>query len=131
MQLVDCKAIVASNLTYPSISQALNSMKRKIPVVLVENDSIPEGTIRFAELAEDLNVDRDCLKKVNRGPNDLAILPFSSGTTGFPKGVVLSHKSVIAMNHMIADPEIVAIKETTGKMTMLFVYSRFWRPWAL
>lgn len=86
-----------------------------IPIVLVENEGLPEGTIRFAEFAEDFNLDTDCLKAVRRGPKDLAILPFSSGTTGFPKAVALTHASVLAMNQQIIDPEIVVCKETTGK----------------
>lgn len=112
---MDCKAIVASKVSYANIKEALNSLKINIPIILTDNDDLPEGAIKFAEFAEDFNINTDCLKAVKRGPNDVAILPFSSGTTGFPKGVVLDHKSVVAMNMQIADPEIVAIKETTGK----------------
>jgi acyl-CoA synthetase (AMP-forming)/AMP-acid ligase II len=30
------------------------------------------------------------------GPNDMAALPYSSGTTGFPKGVMLTHRNLVA-----------------------------------
>jgi acyl-CoA synthetase (AMP-forming)/AMP-acid ligase II len=30
------------------------------------------------------------------GPEDLAALPYSSGTTGFPKGVMLTHRNLVA-----------------------------------
>ena len=33
---------------------------------------------------------------VDCGPDDLAVMPYSSGTTGFPKGVMLTHRNVIA-----------------------------------
>lgn len=86
-----------------------------VPVILIDNEDLPEGAIRFAEFAEDFNINIDCLKSVQRSPKDVAILPFSSGTTGFPKAVELNHGSVVAMNQMIIDPEVVVVKETTGE----------------
>ncbi len=34
--------------------------------------------------------------KVAVSPDDVAVMPFSSGTTGFPKGVMLTHRNLIA-----------------------------------
>nr|XP_037873174.1 4-coumarate--CoA ligase 3 isoform X2 [Bombyx mori] len=113
LELIDCKAIVSSKISYANIKQALDELKVNVPIILVDNEGLPEGAIKFAELAEDFNVDIDCLKSVQRGPKDVAILPFSSGTTGFPKAVVLDHGGVVALNQMIIDPEIVVIEETT------------------
>ena len=30
------------------------------------------------------------------GPDDLAVLPYSSGTSGRPKGVILTHRNLVA-----------------------------------
>ena len=30
------------------------------------------------------------------GPEDLVALPYSSGTTGLPKGVMLTHRNLVA-----------------------------------
>lgn len=39
-------------------------------------------------------------------PNDLALLPYSSGTTGLPKGVMLSHYNLIANLEQGRNPSI-------------------------
>ncbi|XP_072930565.1 uncharacterized protein [Epargyreus clarus] len=114
LELIDCKAIVTSTLSYPNVLAALKEIKSKIPVILISNEETPEGAIKYAEFTEDLSVDTSCLKSVHRSPKDVAILPFSSGTTGFPKGVVLTHQSVVAMNQMILSPGIVAVEEASA-----------------
>ena len=53
-----------------------------------------EGAVSLSSLLNDspaespvsINVDEDC-----------AVLPYSSGTTGFPKGVMLTHRNLVAM----------------------------------
>ncbi|XP_045499624.1 4-coumarate--CoA ligase 1-like [Colias croceus] len=114
LEQIKCKAIVASKISYANISEALSAMNKNLPVILIDHDSLPEGTIKFAEFANDLNVDIDCLKSVKRSPKDVAIMPFSSGTTGFPKAVVCTHKSVVSFNKAILDPNIVAIEEASA-----------------
>ena len=37
--------------------------------------------------------------------NDVALLPYSSGTTGVPKGTMLSHRNIIANLHQIVPPD--------------------------
>jgi acyl-CoA synthetase (AMP-forming)/AMP-acid ligase II len=53
---------------------------------------VAEGAESFAALIEN----SDPLPSAVVGPDDTAILPFSSGTTGLPKGVVLTHRNLIA-----------------------------------
>jgi acyl-CoA synthetase (AMP-forming)/AMP-acid ligase II len=49
-------------------------------------------------------------------PDDLAILPYSSGTSGFPKGVMLTHRQLVTnvcqmtvLNQVQADDVVVAV----------------------
>jgi len=62
---------------------------RGIPVVTV--DGRFDGCAEFAEViaAEELEADADI------HPDDVVALPYSSGTTGLPKGVMLTHRSLI------------------------------------
>ena len=51
-----------------------------------------EGATPFAELLGD----PDAAPELEIDPmNDLAVLPYSSGTTGLPKGVMLSHHNLV------------------------------------
>ena len=53
-----------------------------------------EGSIPFASLLEQSG---DFAKVAIDPQTDIAALPYSSGTTGFPKGVMLTHRNLVAM----------------------------------
>ena len=58
---------------------------------MVTVDGRFDGCAEFAEViaAEELEADADI------HPDDVVALPYSSGTTGLPKGVMLTHRSLI------------------------------------
>ncbi|XP_059062849.1 uncharacterized protein LOC131855586 [Achroia grisella] len=120
LELIECKLVITSKLSYANVVQALQSLQKTVPIILIDNEGLPEGTIKFADFAEDLNADTNCLKSVKRNADDIAVIPFSSGTSGFPKGVVLTHRSMVASSTMIASPEIMAILETTATQQSVF-----------
>ena len=85
----DTRLIFTCTELAPRVRTALAGIQRDIKVVEIDPDaeSIFDDTPRAAPAVAVLAAD------------DNALLMYTSGTTGQPKGVVLSHKSVIAGGH--------------------------------
>ncbi|KPJ04601.1 putative 4-coumarate--CoA ligase 2 [Papilio xuthus] len=93
----DTKLIFVVRETIDTVKEALKLSQRNIPIIVINLDgNLPEGTISFKDLVEDSHVDVSILKEVKRNEEDLAFLPYSSGTTGLPKGVELTNKNIVA-----------------------------------
>ncbi|KAM8720830.1 hypothetical protein ACLKA7_006816 [Drosophila subpalustris] len=92
------KFLVGSAQGYGTLREACQLAGRQMPIAVVRcaaGESLPEGAIDFFEVISTENVRYDELRAPKDAtPNDLVFLPFSSGTTGLPKGVVLSHNNV-------------------------------------
>ena len=65
-----------------------------LTVITTEENPPPENCLPFSTLLL-TDDETTSLDVVDVGGDDAAALPFSSGTTGLPKGVVLTHKSLI------------------------------------
>lgn len=96
IELSDPKAIIVSPANSNVAKEALKKAKRNLPIITVrsfDEDAVPD-TICFKELLE--KTDRSILNSVNRSPEDVCVLPYSSGTTGLPKGVELLNRNIVA-----------------------------------
>jgi long-chain acyl-CoA synthetase len=75
------------------VVDAVRSELAKVRAFAVTGDAAPNGVERF----DDLLAEKPARgSSVQVGMNDLAALPYTSGTTGFPKGVMLTHANLTA-----------------------------------
>lgn len=96
-------------LTVPSLLERAREAARetKIRKIFVVGEA--EGTIAFSSL---LNHGHEFpIAKIDPF-KDLGVLPYSSGTTGFPKGVMLTHYNLVSMLCQMRAQEAVLTTDT-------------------
>ncbi|GLJ40227.1 hypothetical protein SUGI_0825740 [Cryptomeria japonica] len=67
--------------------------KEDCDLTVITIDSPPEGCLPISVLTE---ADESECPSVDIHPDDVVALPYSSGTTGLPKGVMLTHKGLVS-----------------------------------
>ncbi|ALC48836.1 pdgy [Drosophila busckii] len=94
----EAKFLVGSVGGFNTLREACQLTKKQIPIAVVRStaqESLPAGAIDFMDLISTENVRYDELSvPKDASGTDMVFLPFSSGTTGLPKGVVLSHNNI-------------------------------------
>ncbi|KAJ9554574.1 hypothetical protein OSB04_018619 [Centaurea solstitialis] len=108
-ELADAKLIVTDDHTYNKVKEL------GLPVIIVGEGRVA-GTIWWNELLEaaERASNNGIESVVNQ--SDLCALPFSSGTTGLSKGVMLTHRNIVAnlcSTLFSVGPELI------GKVTIL------------
>lgn len=82
----DAKVVV----TELAMLDSVRASEVRVPIVLVGGEE--SGVVSFEDLDGTLDVER-AWRAVE--PNDIAVIVYTSGTTGTPKGVELSHQAVL------------------------------------
>ncbi|HTI12955.1 MAG TPA: AMP-binding protein [Dictyobacter sp.] len=90
--------------TYIITTKKLYETLQNPPLPLIDIDALPEAPLDISKLPE-LN------------EHDLAELVFTSGTTGQPKGVMLSHRNIVS--NAIAAVEVVQITAEDRALSIL------------
>uniref|UniRef100_U5EJG4 Luciferin 4-monooxygenase n=1 Tax=Corethrella appendiculata TaxID=1370023 RepID=U5EJG4_9DIPT len=99
---------------YSVLEEAVKLSEQNIPIICIKtdkNDILPRNSIDFFELMDTKGIDFSSLQKPIRDHHETVTLPYSSGTTGLPKGVMLSHTNLISNCEML--------KVNTGKGTIV------------
>ena len=87
----------------PSVKKAAD-MAGVGTIIIIDDHSVKEpGYISYQSLVTDSG-SRFIEHKVD-AKNDIAMLPYSSGTTGLPKGVMLTHHNLVANTYQYCHPE--------------------------
>jgi fatty-acyl-CoA synthase len=129
-------AILVSQELYPRVEPLLESGTLKYAVVAAYSDYLKEPTTltvpefiaapRIDTAAPGVTLWKDVLAAnltpgpLTAGPDDLCVMPYTSGTTGAPKGCMHTHRTV--MHTTVASMQWFAIQ---AEMTLLAVAPMF------
>ncbi|XP_047502839.1 4-coumarate--CoA ligase 1-like isoform X1 [Penaeus chinensis] len=102
--------VMTHPLLLTTIQEACNIYKGVKHIIV--NGPAQAGSISLQDLIEDDGTAFPEDIKINP-KEDLVVLPYSSGTTGVPKGVMLTHYNLVANLQQITHPSLMSVKGTT------------------
>lgn len=111
------KAVITSSLVRANVEKALENLPDQ-PLLLVVDGPADERAINFYEVMKPVTgeLDSDVV------PDDPAVILYTSGTTGNPKGVVLTHKNLYSNALSSAEHNEADQGTTLGILPLAHVY---------
>ena len=115
------KFVVTVPSVLPTVQKAAEKSGVEKIIVLDDTEQRGSGFISYRSLVEDTGSRFNPV--LVDAKNDIAVLPYSSGTTGLPKGVMLTHYTMAANISQLKHPEIFSLhKDGTTIMGLLPFY---------
>lgn len=99
------------------------NLDRKLPAVVLQNIESSNGFQSFEDWASTTRPGDFDAKPTPAKPEDLAQLTYTSGTTGTPKGVPLTHSNIY--HEAVGCQEVMHIKETEVVLSVLPLFHVF------
>lgn len=79
-------------ITQSAYADKVRDYAKEHDVKIMCIDSSPQGCLHISDLTQ---ADENDIPAAKINPDDVVALPYSSGTTGLPKGVMLTHKGLV------------------------------------
>ncbi|XP_045819457.1 4-coumarate--CoA ligase-like 1 [Trifolium pratense] len=114
----DAKLIITNSSTHEKVKTL------GLPVIVL-GDELVEDAMNWNKLLEAADKAGDDLMKEPINQNDLCAMPFSSGTTGMSKGVMLTHRNLVAnlcSTLFSVVPEMIGQVTTLGLIPFFHIY---------
>uniref|UniRef100_A0A0K8VX54 Putative 4-coumarate--CoA ligase 2 n=1 Tax=Bactrocera latifrons TaxID=174628 RepID=A0A0K8VX54_BACLA len=89
------------------MKEACELAQKNLPIAVIRvqpKEKLPAGAIDFFELISPQDVDYTQLRDYDIDPDSVVFLPFSSGTTGMPKAVQLTHNNITINDEQLELP---------------------------
>lgn len=121
LQNSEAKAVITSTMILPKIQEAVAGLEQK-PLIYVVGQATQGDVLGFHdELAKIDPEQPENLPEIDE--NDVAVLLYTSGTTGKPKGVMLTHKNLYSnAANSIKDSDQEERGTTLGVLPLAHVY---------
>jgi len=105
----NAKMVTTTPECLPAVQEAASQAKVEKIVVIDTNDP-QNSSASLKSYQSMLQESGSTLNSVTTSPQDVAVLPYSSGTTGFPKGVMLTNCSITSNVLQLIHAEILDLE---------------------